>query len=88
MAHSLSAKKRIRQNAKHRSRNRWRKRQVKEAITAFDDAVRQGSPDQAQQQLRLCYKRLDKIASSGAVHKNAAARKKARLTKRLNKAFA
>ena len=88
MANSLSAKKRIRQNAKHRSRNRWRKRQVKEAITAFDEAVRQGSPEQAQQQLRLCYKRLDKVAGKGAIHKNAAARKKARLTKSLNKAFA
>ncbi len=36
MAHSLSAKKRDRQNAKRRGRNRWRKDQVKEAVKQAD----------------------------------------------------
>ena len=86
MAHSLSAKKRIRQNAKRRGRNRWRKDQIKSAIKAFDEALHDGKTDQAAEQLKLVYKKLDTFAAKGTIHKNAAARKKARLTKRLNAA--
>ena len=85
MAHSLSAKKRIRQNVKRRSRNRWRKSQVKDAIKAFDQAVHQGDAGKATEQLNLCYKKLDQISAKGAMHKNTAARKKAQLARRLNK---
>ena len=84
MAHSLSAKKRIRQNQKRRARNRWRKGQVKEAIRAFDDSLRAGQTDQAREHLKLVYKRLDGVAAKGTLHKNAAARRKARLARRLN----
>jgi len=83
VAHSLSAKKRQRQNVKRRGRNRWRKTQIKDAIKAFDEAIRAGDADKAAQQLRLCYKCLDKVASKNTIHKNAAARHKARLAKRL-----
>jgi len=86
VAHSLSAKKRIRQNAKCRARNRWRKAQVKEAIRAFDESLSGGKVAQAQEQLKAVYKQLDKVAAKGTIHKNTAARKKARLTKRLNDA--
>ena len=85
MAHSLSAKKRIRQNVKQRARNRWRKSMVKQAIRDFDQAVRQGDAAQADQKLSLVYKQLDKVASKGTIHKNAASRKKSRLAKRLAK---
>ena len=83
MAHSLSAKKRIRQNAKRRARNRWRKDQIKQAVREFNDALRRGDKDQAAQQLRVVYKKLDQVAAKGTIHKNAAARKKSRLAKRL-----
>lgn len=86
MAHSLSAKKRIRQNVKCRARNRWRKDQVKEAVKAFDEAVQAGKPDQAAEQLKVVYKCLDSVAAKGAIHKNAAARTKSRLAKRLSAA--
>ena len=88
MAHSLSAKKRIRQNVKRRARNRWRKQQVKDAVRAFDEAIRGGSMDEAAKQLQVCYKRLDIVASKGVIHKNAAARSKARLARRLDAAKA
>ena len=78
MADSRSAKKRIRQNIKRRSRNRWRKEQVKEALRAGDRA-------KAAEQLKLVYKRLDKVAAKGTIHKNAAARKKSRLARKLSK---
>ena len=84
MARSLSAKKRIRQNAKRRGHNRWRKDQIKEAVKAFDTAVQAGDAAQAAEQLKLCWKRLDQVAAKGAIHKNAAARRKAQLAKRLS----
>ena len=84
MAHALSAKKRIRQNLKRRARNRWRKDQIKQAIKDFDEAVRQGDKDKAAEQLKVCYKKLDQVAAKKTIHKNAAARKKARLAKRLS----
>lgn len=83
MAHSASAKKRIRQNEKRRARNRWRKAKIRDAVKAFDQAVHDGDAGQAQQALQVCYKTLDQVAAKGSIHKNAAARKKSRLSKRL-----
>jgi small subunit ribosomal protein S20 len=88
VAHSLSSKKRMRQNVKHRGRNRWRKTQVKESVRLFEEAVDSGDKAKAAEQLKQVYKRLDKVAAGGTIHKNAAARKKSRLTRRLNKAMA
>jgi small subunit ribosomal protein S20 len=83
VAHSISAKKRIRQNVKRRARNRWRKAQVKEAVRAFDESLHSGDIDGAKDKLKVVYKHLDKIAAKGTIHKNAASRKKSRLAKRL-----
>ena len=85
MAHSLSAKKRDRQNVKHRGINRWRKDKVKTAVRSFEESVQAGNKDQAAEQLKAVYKSLDKIAAKGTIHKNAASRKKSRLAKRLAK---
>ena len=86
MAHSLSAKKRLRQNVKRRARNRWRKGQVKQAIRAFDESLREGNAGEAAERLKLVYKHLDRVAAKGTIHKNAAARRKSRLAKRLSAA--
>jgi len=85
VAHSLSAKKRDRQNVKHRGINRWRKDKVKTAVRSFEESVQAGNKDQAAEQLKAVYKSLDKIAAKGTIHKNAASRKKSRLAKRLAK---
>lgn len=84
MAHSLSAKKRIRQNAKRRTMNRARKSQVKTQIKRFEAALDQGDAAAASEQFRLVVKKLDKVASTSTMHKRTAARKKSRLAKRLN----
>ncbi len=86
MAHSVSAKKRVRQNTKRRARNRRRKDQAKQTVRQFDDAVRSGDADKAAAQLRSVYKKLDQLAGKGTIHKNAAARKKSRLARRLARA--
>ncbi len=88
MAHSLSAKKRIRQDAKRRGRNRWRKDQLKQAVREFTTSVGDGQTDQAADQLKTVYKKLDKTASQGTIHKNTASRRKSRLAKQLNRAKA
>ena len=85
MAHSLSAKKRIRQNLRRRGRNRRRKVQLKGALRQFDAAVEANKRAPAAEQLRTLYKALDQIAAKGTIHKKTAARKKSRLAKRLNK---
>lgn len=84
MAHSLSAKKRIRQNAKRRTINRARKSQVKTQIKRFEATLDEGNVESASEQFRLVVKKLDKVASTGTIHKKTAARKKSRLARRLN----
>ncbi len=84
MAHSLSAKKRIRQNTKKRAINRARKSQVKTQVKHFEAAVSNGDVEAASEQYRLVVKKLDKTAATSTMHKKTAARKKSRLAKKLN----
>jgi len=84
VAHSLSAKKRIRQNIKRRAINRARKSQVKTQIKQFEAALSSGDASKATEQFRLVSKKLDTVASTSTMHKNTAARKKSRLARRLN----
>jgi small subunit ribosomal protein S20 len=88
MAHSLSAKKRIRQNVKRNALNRWRKDRVKDAVKAFDAAVEAGNVDEAQKLLNQAASVIDKVASTPALHKNTAARRRSRLARKLNAAKA
>jgi small subunit ribosomal protein S20 len=85
VAHSLSAKKRIRQNEKNRALNKARKGQVKAQVKAFTDAVATGDKAKATATLRAAIKKVDQVAAKGSLHKNAASRKKSRLQKQLNK---
>ncbi|MHC4741456.1 MAG: 30S ribosomal protein S20 [Planctomycetota bacterium] len=84
MAHSLSAKKRVKQNAKRRTINRARKSQVKTQIKHFEAALGKGDVEGATEQLRVLTKKLDQTAATSTMHKKTAARKKSRLAKKLN----
>ena len=84
MAHSLQAKKRAKQNTKSRTINRARKSQVKTQIKHFEATIEKGDVEAASKQLLIVTKKLDKTASTSTMHKKTAARKKSRLTKRLN----
>ncbi len=88
MAHSVSARKRIRQNAKARSVNRWRKSRIREAMKDYREAILHGSNEDAKTKLNGLYKLLDKAASTSTMHKNTAARYKSRLTAKLNQKIA
>jgi small subunit ribosomal protein S20 len=84
VAHSLSAKKRVRQSAKRRLINRSRKSQIKTQIKRFEVALSSGDAKAASEQYQLIVKKLDKAAATSTMHKKTAARKKSRLAKRLN----
>jgi small subunit ribosomal protein S20 len=84
VAHSLSAKKRIKQNAKKRTINRSRKSQIKTQIKHFDSAISSGDVETASEQYRLVAQKLDKSAATSTMHKRTAARQKSRLAKKLN----
>jgi len=84
VAHSLSAKKRVRQNAKRRAINRARKSQIKTQIKHFETALSSGDIEAASKQYRLVVQKLDKTTATSTMHKKTAARKKSRLAKQLN----
>jgi len=88
VAHSLSAKKRVRQNTKHRTTNRARKSQIKTQVKHFETALAGGDVETASKQLVQVVKKLDQTAATSTMHKKTAARKKSRLMKRLNNAKA
>lgn len=83
MAHSLSAKKRIRQNESANARNRWRKSEMREARKEVLEKIAHGSIDEAKAAFKKAAQLIDKTASKGVIHKNTAARLKSRLNARL-----
>ena len=85
MAHSLSAKKRIRQNGKRRAINRWRNSTYRTAIKDYRELILHGSVEESETKLKEIYKILDQTASTPAMHKNTASRYTSRLSAQLNK---
>jgi len=88
VAQSLQSKKRARQNTRKRTTNRARKSQIKTQIKHFETTLGNGEVEAASEQLKAITRKLDKTAATSTMHKRTAARKKSRLTKRLNAAKA
>ena len=84
MANIKSAKKRISVIEKKTALNRVRKSQIKTAIRRFEDAVAAGNREDAVAKFQYAQKRIYQVASKGTIHKNAAARKVAKLAQKLN----
>ncbi len=82
MAHHKSALKRIRQDKKRKSYNRFNKKQMREALKAVRTAT---TFEDGQEKLRLAGKILDKVSARGIIHKNNAANKKSSLARLINK---
>ena len=83
MAHTLSARKRIRQNESARARNRWRLRQLRDTVKAARERILHGSAEEASESVRTACSMIDRVAGKGVIHKNTAARAKSRLSARL-----
>ncbi|MEF9894575.1 MAG: 30S ribosomal protein S20 [Clostridia bacterium] len=86
MPNIKSAVKRVKVNEKKNLRNRMIKSAMRTTVKKYDVAVATGAADA--QLLSATASAIDKAASKGVIHKNAANRKKARMAKRLNKAAA
>ena len=76
MPNIKSAMKRVKVSRKKNLRNRMIKSGVKTAVKKYEAAL-------TQEQLSNASSALDKAASKGVIHKNAANRKKARLARKL-----
>ena len=85
MANHKSAEKRDRQSKIRRLRNRMNKSAMKTVIRQVEEALAAGSEEQAKTALQAAIPVIYKTASKGSIHKNNAARKVSRLTKRVNK---
>lgn len=84
MPNIKSAIKRVKASEKRRQRNSSQKSALRTAVKAFESTVATNNVESAKEALILASKKLDKAASKGLIHKNAANRKKSRLAKKLN----
>lgn len=84
MAHHKSAKKRIRQIAARRLRNRMARSTLRTAVKKVEMALEAGQPDQARGYLLKATSLLDKAARKGLLHRNNASRRISRLTRKVN----
>ncbi len=82
MANIKSQIKRNRQNAARAARNKAVRSELKTRVKAATNAAGEGA-DNAAELARTAIKRLDMAAAKGVIHKNAAARRKSRLMKKL-----
>ena len=82
MANIKSQIKRNRQNEKRRARNKGIRSEVNSRVKSTLKSAESGQSDE--EALRIAIKKIDKAARKNILHKNTAARKKSRLTKRYN----
>ncbi|MEM7312700.1 MAG: 30S ribosomal protein S20 [Planctomycetota bacterium] len=81
MPNTASAKKRLRQDAVRRGRNRAAKSVLRKHIRQVGEAVAAGDLEKAEAQYRVAAKHLDRAGAKNVIHRNAAARKKSRMQK-------
>jgi len=84
MPNIKSAKKRVLVAETRRSRNMAEKTKMKTQLKKFAAAVEDGNKKAAERELLASVSILDKTASNGVIHKNAAARRKSNLYKAYN----
>ena len=87
MANHASALKAHRQNLKHRSINRGNRSGLRTTLKKFQDRLQAGQIEEAKNSLTEIYSSIDRSQKKKALSKNAAARQKSRITKRLNAAL-
>ena len=79
-----SAKKRVLVAEVRNARNKANKSALKTAIKKFEAAAVEGNRTEAEGAYKVAVKAVDKAAAKGLLHKNTAAHKKSKLTKKLN----
>lgn len=84
MANSPQAKKRIKQTAKRTEINRTRRGRVRSSIKSVEEAIEKGAHEEAVAALRAAQPAIMRGVNKGVLHKNTAARKISRLSKRIS----
>lgn len=85
MPNIKSAKKRIKVNKTKAAANKARKSNLKTMLKKADIAVSTNAENK-EEAIRVAIKKVDQACAKGLMHKNAAARKKSQLAKKLNAA--
>ena len=85
MANIKSQIKRNRTNEKARLRNKSVRSSLKTAVRKFREAAASGDTENAATLLREASRQLDKAASKGVIHANAAANKKSAMAQAVHK---
>ncbi len=83
MANIKSALKRIKITKFKTRRNKIIVSSLKTSIRRFEDSVKAGNMNEAKEQYKKVASLIDKAVSKGTLHKNTAARKKSRLSKKI-----
>ena len=86
MPNHKSAEKRMRQSEERRTINRGNRTRVRSQIRKLRAALTAGKTAELTELLPATVSIIDKAVQKGALHKNAAARHKARLTAHVNNA--
>ncbi|MBR0144489.1 MAG: 30S ribosomal protein S20 [Clostridia bacterium] len=85
MPNIKSAKKRVLVTSTKNLQNKAAKSALRTDLKKFDQAAENGEKAEAQDLYKKAVVALDKAASEGLIHKNNAANKKSKMTRRLNK---
>ncbi len=83
MANTLQAKKRIRRNNRRAEINGARMSRIRSFIKKVEVACTEGNKDEAQAALKNAQPEIARGVARGVLHKNTAARKMSRLSKRV-----
>ena len=83
MANTPQAKKRIRRNMKRATINHSRISRIRTYIKQVESAIAAGKKGEAADALRMVQPEIARGVASGVIHKNTAARKVSRLSKRV-----
>lgn len=80
-----SAIKRVKTSEERGLRNASFRTEARTAVKKVEAAIFNNDVDAAKENIVVATKKLDKAAGKGVIHKNAVARQKSRLMKKLNK---
>jgi len=83
MANDSTARKRVRQNEKHRQSNVTQKSRMRTAVKKVITATDAGNSKEATALYRDAQPLIDALATKGLIHKNKAANLKSKLNKRI-----
>lgn len=83
MAHTISAKKRIRQTERRTERNKARRSRIRTFVRKVEEAIDAGEKSEAETAFKEMMPEMHRGVTKGLLHKNTAARKLSRLSARI-----